>query len=795
MATNESEFNIPQGGFLDQIKNNITAKLILAMSLMAALPLAIAGGLIYRNTAAAVQEQAGRAMQEVAGRAADSLAQTVAENAHLLESLAASAAVQEKLRQAGRSRAGSEQQIIAGLQAQEREWGATAPSASANSWLIQEVVSPSLNPSVRALQGFKAQFPSHVDVILTDKYGATISSARTPPNFYRGEEEWWRQAYQGGAGAVYVGKPELDKSAGTVAMVLAVPVRGPAGETLGVLRSTFNVKEIVDALAAIKSGRGGRLVIADSEGRTLFDPARQSDQEQKLPESLLQAEVPKKAAPGWTQGAAFDGVASVIGYSRPTRAFGIPALERLQWTAVATMETREALATVLASTRIQLGLGFIVALVAIGLAFFLSSRLTAQIKHINNLFKEIRGGNHEMRAPVVTNDELGQMTADLNTLLDETLILVQSRREREDLQNSIMRLLNDVSEVAEGDLTVEAEVSGDITGAIADAFNYMIAELREIIGKVQDVTQQVDFSAHETRNATERLAEDSEGQARQILAARETIEQVTASMRQVSEIAVQSGGVADQSLQTAKRGAEAVQNTIRGMGGIRNHVQETAKHIKRLGEHSQEIGEIVRLISDIAYRTSVLALNASIQAARAGEAGRGFAVVAEEVEQLSKRSTEASNRIADLVKTIQAGTTEAIAAMEESTREVVEGSRLADQAGRALSEIEDVSAQLAELIRSISTAAEQQAQGSQAVSRTMVTLSEVTQRTASGIKQSASTVNNLAALANDLSASVASFKLGADKFGSAGGGAGKPGAGRVSNGKLGAAAIAGNGRA
>ncbi|HKX33410.1 MAG TPA: methyl-accepting chemotaxis protein [Blastocatellia bacterium] len=741
------------------IRKNITAKLILAMVMMAVAPLMIGGFLINRNTANDVLEQTGHSAQEVAARTADLVAQTLAENVRLLETLAVSSDIQFQAREVNRTYYGTEKQIVERLLILDKQWINTPPAVAAESQLMRAVNNESRNPIVRVLQGFKSRFPNHVLLYMTDRYGGNVASTGPLPDFYQGDEPWWQQVYREGTGSVYIGKPELDRNAGTIVVNLAVPVRDVNNEVVGVLASALDVKGIRELLGSVKLGRTGHMAIADAEGEILFDPIRQPEPGQKLPDALLSTEVQKKSVGGWVPATNFGDQPAIVGYSRVSRSFDFPALEQLQWTTLAMIESQEALEPVSASTRYELGLGLIVVLVAIGLAIFLASRFTLQIKHITNLFKEIRLGHYEMRAPVVTSDELGQMTSDLNQMLDETLILIQSRREREELQNSIMKLLNDVSGLAEGDLTVEAEVRSDITGAIADAFNYMTAELRQIIGKVQDVTRQVGSSASETQNTTEQLAMASEGQAQQILAARETIEQMTRSIHQVTEVANRSKNVAERSLQTAKQGAEAVRDTIRGMNGIRDQVQETAKRIKRLGEQSQEIGEIVRLIGDIAYRTSVLALNASIQAARSGEAGRGFAVVAEEVEQLSKRSTEASKRIGVLVKVIQAGTNEAIAAMEESTQEVVEGSRLADQAGHALIEIEKVSVQLAELVDSISLATERQAQGSQTVSRTMIKLSEVTQHTAHGIKQSAVSVNNLAALANDLRSSVASFRL------------------------------------
>ncbi|HEU4391429.1 MAG TPA: methyl-accepting chemotaxis protein, partial [Blastocatellia bacterium] len=399
------------------------------------------------------------------------------------------------------------------------------------------------------------------------------------------------------------------------------------------------------------------------------------------------------------------------------------------------------------------------ALFASYVVFSTVQNFNKQTKSITDLITSLSKGNLDARAEVYTNDELGQMARSFNDTLDNSRTLMQSREEHDQMQHSIVKLLDQVAGVAEGDLTREAEVTSDITGAIADSFNFMITELRRIISKVQDVTLAVSSSANETQATTEHLAQGSEKQAAQILDTSQAIDEMAASIQQVSEHSVMSATVAQQSLANAKQGSEAVQATIKGMSRIREQVQETSKRIKRLGESSQEIGEIVQLIDDIADRTSILALNASIQAAMAGEAGRGFAVVAEEVERLAERSSDATKRITNLVKTIQMGTNEAIAAMEESTHEVVEGSKLANQAGQALGEIESVSNRLADIIQSISLTAKQQARGSEALAKSMGNISDITQHTAAGIKQSAIAVNNLAGLADELRSSVASFKL------------------------------------
>jgi methyl-accepting chemotaxis protein len=393
------------------------------------------------------------------------------------------------------------------------------------------------------------------------------------------------------------------------------------------------------------------------------------------------------------------------------------------------------------------------------LALVLSGNLVRQIRAINDLFAQIGIGNFRARATVVSHDEAGAMARSLNAMLDNTLTLIQSREERDRIQRSIQKLLDEVSGVAEGDLTREAEVTADVTGAIADSINVMIAELRRVISDARDTTLQVSSAANEIQSETEHLAHGSESQALSIVDTSAAVDELAVSVQQVSENATQAANVADQALRNARQGGDAVVKTIQGMTGIRQQVQETAKRIKRLGESSQEIGEIVQVIGDIADRTSILALNASIQAAMAGEAGRGFAVVAEEVERLAERSAEATKRIGALTKSIQSETNEAVAAMEATTREVVGGSALANEAGQALEEIQTVSQRLAEIIQSISLASKQQARGSESVAKAMTDISEVTQQTAAGTKQAAVSIRNLAELADELRESMQRFRL------------------------------------
>ena len=326
-------------------------------------------------------------------------------------------------------------------------------------------------------------------------------------------------------------------------------------------------------------------------------------------------------------------------------------------------------------------------------------------------------------------------------------------------QEAILRLLDEMGDLADGDLTVSATVTEDITGAIADSINYAIDALRNLVSAINDTTQQVSSAAQQTQATAMHLAEASDHQAQQITDASTAINEMATSIEQVSSNAAEVAAEATRSVSIASQGSEAVQKTIHGMDTIREHIQETSKRIKRLGESSQEIGDIVELINDIAEQTNILALNAAIQAAMAGEAGRGFAVVADEVQRLAERSSDATRQIEGLVKAIQTDTNEAVASMEQSTAEVVGGAQLAHDAGQALEAIENVSTHLAELISTISGSAKQQANAATNISDTMNVIQEITTQTSAGTNETAASIGNLAELANELRNSVAGFRL------------------------------------
>jgi methyl-accepting chemotaxis protein len=326
-------------------------------------------------------------------------------------------------------------------------------------------------------------------------------------------------------------------------------------------------------------------------------------------------------------------------------------------------------------------------------------------------------------------------------------------------QEAILKLLDELSSLADGDLTVQATVSEDITGAIADSINFAIEALRELVITIKDSAIMVDGSTKQTEATATHLARASEQQSHQIAAATESIAQMASSIEQVAGNAERSADVARHSVDVAHKGGDAVRRTIDGMNAIRETIQETSKRIKRLGESSQEIGNIVELINDIAEQTNILALNASIQASMAGEAGRGFAVVADEVQRLAERSANATKQIEVLVRTIQADTNEAVVSMERSTTDVVGGALLAENAGAALEEIEQVSNQIAALVQDISGTARHLKGASGDIASNMSVLQEISSQAAESSSATSNSISNLSSLASQLRTSVAGFRL------------------------------------
>jgi methyl-accepting chemotaxis protein len=414
-------------------------------------------------------------------------------------------------------------------------------------------------------------------------------------------------------------------------------------------------------------------------------------------------------------------------------------------------------------------LGFAVAAVAIvaGAWFRMRSIVRTQALELAEVCRQVASGDRGARASVLGEDEFAILSAAVNAVLDgapvsgtaTSAVSVGDAQDAATLQAQIEKLLQEVSAVGDGDLRVQAEVTPDTLGVLADSFNYMIEELAKVVGRVQATTFQVTNATRRLLDRSAEVAQASDAQSIQISQTTEAVARLADFVQLSANNALASAEAAREALRNAEGGQQAVVQTINGMVHIRENVQETSKKIKRLGERSQEVGEIVRLIEDIADQTNLLALNAAIQSAMAGEHGRGFAVVADEIRLLAERVTEATKKIATLVKGIQGDTFEAVVAMEESTQDVVTGSRLADEAGDALRSIYVAVDRQAKMIEGTAHAANERAQTAEAVAAAMNRIAEITRQTNAATQDATAAVSYLAELAEQLRASVATFRL------------------------------------
>jgi twitching motility protein PilJ len=347
----------------------------------------------------------------------------------------------------------------------------------------------------------------------------------------------------------------------------------------------------------------------------------------------------------------------------------------------------------------------------------------------------------------------------LNLAVENAARAIFNQEAQENLQRSVTEFLTIVSQVAKGDLTLRGKVTNDTLGNVVDSVNYMLDNFTKVLERVRKAATDVSSSSGQILLATEEMAKGATQQDQEITNTSSAVEELTVSMKQVSNNAEASAEAARRALDAAEQGNRSVRDTLEGMQRIRSSVQATAKKIKSLGDRSLEISEIVNVINDITEQTNLLALNAAIEAARAGEAGRGFAVVADEVRKLAEHSRKATKDIAGLIKAIQAETNEAVVVMEEGTREVEVGAKLADQAGKALDAISTVVRQSAELVQEISLASKQQVRGTEGVANAMQIISSITHQTSQGSRQAALTVEQLVKLSEQLNDALSQFRV------------------------------------
>jgi twitching motility protein PilJ len=408
-------------------------------------------------------------------------------------------------------------------------------------------------------------------------------------------------------------------------------------------------------------------------------------------------------------------------------------------------------------------LGGLLIVVAISLFVIarLGERVVKPVKELAEFSEKLAAGDYRAKSEVDANDEFGTIAENFNATADKLSRAAFNQEAQESLQRSVTDFLTVVSQVARGDLTLRGQVTNDALGNVVDSVNYMLDNFAKVLERVRKAAIDVSSSANEILVASEEMANGATQQDQEITNTSSAVEQLTVSMKQVSNNAEASAEAARRALDAAEQGNRAVRDTLEGMQRIRASVQATAKKIKSLGDRSLEISEIINVINDITEQTNLLALNAAIEAARAGEAGRGFAVVADEVRKLAEHSRNATKDIAALIKAIQAETNEAVVVMEEGTKEVEVGARLADQAGKALEAISSVVRQSAELVQEISLASKQQVRGTEGVANAMQIISNITRQTSQGARQTARTVEQMVKLSEQLNEALSQFRVSA----------------------------------
>ena len=391
--------------------------------------------------------------------------------------------------------------------------------------------------------------------------------------------------------------------------------------------------------------------------------------------------------------------------------------------------------------------------------FRLSNQVSEPVKALVEFAELVSGGEFKARLKEGGEDDFGYIALHLNQAAEKAAKAMQDEEAQRNLQRSVTEFLTIVSQIARGDLTLRGSVTSDALGNVVDSVNYMLDNFTQVLRRVRDAANDVSTSANQILNASETMATGATQQDHEITNTSSAVEQLTVSMKQVSNNAEASAEAARRALDAAEQGNRSVRDTLEGMQRIRSSVQATAKKIKSLGDRSLEISEIINVINDITEQTNLLALNAAIEAARAGEAGRGFAVVADEVRKLAEHSRTATKDIAALIKAIQAETNEAVVVMEEGTREVEVGARLADQAGKALEAISAVVRQSAELVQEISLASKQQVRGTEGVANAMQIISNITRQTSQGARQTAHSMEQMVKMSEQLNEALSQFRV------------------------------------
>ena len=625
--------------------------------------------------------------------------------------------------------------------------------------LIVNTLSTQNNPVTAVLSRFGNNFGDHVEVFVTDRYGATVGSTGRLSDYYQADEGWWQAAWNEGQGGVFISDIEFDESAGVNSLQIATPVykvqADGSEQMVGVIRTTYITTQLNAIVNAQQFGETGYLLLYNAEGTELLN-GRPDAETGKLSDSTVNEAITKTEGTDAVKDS--QGKDVLLAFSNVSLASAVP-----NWTLITRQNSSEALAV---ANQIFTN-GIWATLIALGLAVLASVLLARSFtRPVDNLVKvaeKVGQGDLSELVDYSSENEIGTLASTFNTtilqLRESNLRQEEEAKRNRALQENISEFLDVAMDIADGDFTKRGEVTDDVLGNVIDAINVMVDELGDLLSDVRTAATSVNDGSNKLLATTKAINETTQQQASVAVEAGQDVQEVTQSMRHVTQDANASAQAATQALQASQQGREAVTNTLEGMQNIRREVQSISKRIKSLGDRSLEISEVVDTISSIASQTNLLALNASIEASGAGEAGSRFAVVADEVRKLAEDASKATERVASLIKNVQAEVQEVVASVEDGTREVEQGYRVASEAGQRLEEISSIVEESAKFAQSISTTMQDQLVRVEQVGSSVQTISGMATESQETVNEGRSASEELQALAGQLSESLSRFRL------------------------------------
>ena len=630
-----------------------------------------------------------------------------------------------------------------------------------NAALIESVLSvdETVNPFAEAagvLLDFDVEFTDHVETFLTDRFGGTIASTEQLSDYYQADEEWWQAAWNGGQGGIYLSEPELDESTGEVSILVATPMRDESGDVIGVLRSTVLAYELFEIVEAETFGATGHLELFNGGGAEILGDDGLGAGE--LPEATIAEAI--RVGHGATVAADEAGREVFFGFAPIT----LPQFDSpLDWTLLLRQDASEALESVTQIVTNGIVAAIIAMALAIGVAILLARSLTRPIGELVGVAERVGRGDLSQFANVQTRDEIGTLA----TTFNQAIVGLREASERNEielarsreLQTNIGSFLDVAMDIADGDFTKRGAVSEDALGNVVDAINLMVEELSYLLTQTRDAALSVNRGSSDMAEITDAVTKSAQQQAEEAQGARERALAITHSIRHMAENANNAAEASARALQASTQGEEAVANTLKGMQSIRNEVQAISERSESLRSRSDEISEVVKSMSHISSQINLLALNAALEAAGAGEAGTRFSTVAAEVQALAEESAAAAGRVGGLVRAIQTEIKEVSQSVRGGSKEVEAGYLVATEAGERLKEIAQIATQSADLVRAISSAAQEQVSGVEGVSTSITSIAGLSERAQSRVNEGRDAAARLQALSNELTENLSRFRL------------------------------------